>query len=113
MRIRWWINTFYLILHSESTQFSAWVVKIGPVTGDIYIYGYMIVSSVNYANFARIDSSYNIKYSTAFSGSSIIGAWEVDSTESKIYALIRPSTNFNMGIFNTTDGTSLQMYTTI
>ena len=106
-------SSFYLIFHSESTIFRAWVGKVGPITGDIYMYGYMNISLTSYVSFARVDSSYNIKYSTAFLGLPIIGAWEVDSTESKIYTLIRTSANFNMGIFNTTDGTSLQMYTTI
>ena len=77
------------------------------------MYGYINISSSSYVSFARVDSSYNIKYTTAFSGLPTIGAWEVDSSESKIYTLIRISVNFNMGIFNTTDGTSLRMYTTI
>ena len=72
--------------------------------------GLMTVSS-NYTKIVRIDSSYNVKFTTAYSGSLSIEAWEVDIAESKIYILFRPSSGFTMGIFNATDGTKLQIYT--
>ena len=97
-------------MHSESSINSGWVVKIGPVSGDIYMYGYMIVSSTDYIKFVRVDSSYHVKFTTAYSGVPNIEAWEVDSAESKIYTLLRPSSDFNMGIFSTTNGACLQMY---
>ena len=99
------------MLYRESTQTHTYVVKVGPVSGDIYMYGYMTVSPADYISFARIDSSYNIKYSAAYSGFPNVEAWEVDSAESKIYTLIRPISDFSMAIFNTTDGTNLHIYT--
>ena len=72
--------------------------------------GFMTVSS-NYTKIVRIDSSYNVKFTTAYSGTLSIEAWEVDIAESKIYMLFRPSSGFTMGIFNATDGTKLQIYT--
>ena len=53
----------------------------------------------------------NVKYTTAFLGAPNIEAWEVDSTESKIFTLIRFGLYFNFAIFNTTDGKSLHIYT--
>ena len=97
------------MLYRESTQTHTYVVKVGPVSGDIYMYGYMTVSPADYISFARIDSSYNIKYSAAYSGFPNVEAWEVDSAESKIYTLIRPISDFSMAIFNTTDGTNLHI----
>ena len=52
----------------------------------------------------------NVKYTTAFLGEPNIEAWEVDKSESKIYTLIRLSSSFIFGIFNATDGKSLQIY---
>ena len=98
-------------MHSESTTNQGWVVKVGRSSGDIYMYGYMIVSSVNYIKFVRMDSSYIIRYTTAYTGVTIIEAWEVDIAESKIYTLLKPSSGLTMGIFNATDGTCMQMYT--
>ena len=101
-----------LTLHSESSSNNeGWVVKVGPVSGDIYMYGYMNVSSSNYIKFVRIDSSYNVKFTTAYSGYPNIEAWEVDSAESKIYTLLRPSSGFTMGIFDAANGINMQIYT--
>ena len=47
------------IFHSESSANQGWVVKVGPVSGDIYMYGYMTVSQ-DFVKFARVDLSYQI-----------------------------------------------------
>ena len=75
------------------------------------MYGYMTVSSANYIKFVRVDNSYNVKFTTAYLGMTNIEAWEVDSAESKIYTLLKPSSGFTMGVFSTTNGGCLQMYT--
>ena len=45
-----------------------WVLKVGPVSGNIYMYGFMTVSSTYHFKFVRLDSSDNVLYTTAYAG---------------------------------------------
>ena len=88
-----------MLSYSGSSTIEIWTVKVGSISGNIYLSGLVTISGANSTHISRLDSSYNTIFSNMQSSDPNLNGFEIDKTESKIYSLQRPQSGLITIVF--------------